>query len=538
MTEQRNVPFVDGMDLGLGLDDLTGQVGSLAAVEFTASEATADSGQEATYDTTLINTAEQLYEQLDVKVTAEGRYGLFSAKGKFEFMDKSRFNQTATFLVAHATVNTAFVRAKNPVPVQDAAQLVHDGRTDLFRKRYGDLFIRGIQSGGEYIAIISITSEESQTEQKLAASLKASFDGIAASGSVAVDVAHEQSELRRRSEVRVSTYQRGGVGEAISYTGTIDEVIARLKSFAGAVHTNPKAYSIQAASYETLAFPDPPSPFSIAVAAEVLEECMKNRIKLQTARNDVAAVIEHPTYFESPPDTATLQDWSQQLTDSLNQLDQHVRTATEHVADATFIPFALPLDFAIPPRIRHSTLGAEVFTHADYADSWQDIPGFSQTLDLGSYDDAKHQLQIGNDQISSLKVPEGVGVRCYEHAWFQGAHIDFLQDTPKIPMDWNDRVSSLIVYRTQDGPPPPTNYVVATDAAWRSPLLLPPGNYSDLETTVVRSNNINYLLVPAGLCVQLWDEPGYAGETITITADTTDLGPWNDRASSMKVTAL
>lgn len=535
MTGPRNIPFVDGMDLGLGFDDLTGEPGSLAAVTFTPTEAIADSGQEATYDTVIITTAEQLYEQLNVSVNAEGRYGLFSSKGKFEFLDKSHFSRTATFLVAHATVNSAFIRAKDPAPVEDAKQLVKDRNTELFRQRYGDYFIRGIQSGGEYIAIISITSEESQTEQKLAANLKASFDGIVASGSLSVEMAHEQSELRRRSEVRVSTYQRGGVGEAISYTGTVDDVLARLKTFATAVRSNPKAYSAQAASYQTLVFPDQPTWFDIAVAEEVLEECMQNRVKLQTARNDVAAVLEHPDYFLSPPDSATLQSWSQQLTDGLNKLDRQVSTVIRHISKAEFIPFELPLGFAIPGRIRHSSVHAEIFTHADYADSWQGILGFSQTLSLGSYDDAKRELKVGSDQISSLKVPEGIGVRCYEHAWFQGAHIDFERDTPAVPMEWNDRISSLVVYRVQDGPPPPPNFVVVADAGWGSPLLLPPGDYPDLSSTLVKSNNINYLLVPAGLSVQLFDEPNFVGEMTTITSDTIDLGVWADRASSLKV---
>src|SRR4051794_32096444 len=118
MSAQRTVPFRDGMELGVGMDDLTGQVGSLAAVTFTESgSSVGDGGMEAAYDTSLVTTAEQLYDQLNVNVSAEGRYGLFSAEGKFAFAEKSRFSSTATFLVARADVQASFVRVKDPAPV-------------------------------------------------------------------------------------------------------------------------------------------------------------------------------------------------------------------------------------------------------------------------------------------------------------------------------------------------------------------------------------------------------------------------------------
>jgi hypothetical protein len=62
-----------------------------------------------------------------------------------------------------------------------------------------------------------------------------------------------------------------------------------------------------------------------------------------------------------------------------------------------------------------------------------------------------------------LKVSAGVAVSGYERAWFQGAHVDFTVDTPAVPMEWNDHISSLIVYRAQDGPSRPTHFVVGVD---------------------------------------------------------------------------
>ena len=538
MATQRTIPFTDGMELGLGVDDLTGEVGSLPAVQFSSSgPASGDEGMEARFDTLLVNTAEQMYDSLGVKVDAEGRYGLFSAQGKFSFMEESRFSSTATFLVARADIQSAFTRVKDPVPVADAQQLVADGQREKFRKRYGDLFIRGVKSGGEYIAVVSITSSTKQVERKLAAHLKASFDGIVASGTVSTEVEQEMKELRQESEVRVTTYQRGGSGDQISFSGTIEGVLERLKTFATSVKENPKAYSVQAASYETLVFPSEPNWFDIQAAQQVLEDCMRKRLQLLTARNDVEAVQLHPEFFADPPGPETLTEWSVFLTEQINKLDDHTSAVVDSISAADFFPLQLPQGFRVPQRIQHSTAVVEIYTHADYAPEWQGIPGRSQKLPLGRYDDAKSEILIGNDTISSMKVPEGLGVRCYDHAWFQGQFVDFTQDTPAVPMEWNDRISSLIVYKLEDGPPV-IETVVALDFPWVRALHLPIGDYPDLTSTALGAGTLGALLVPRGLSVKLWDQPNFQGDTTEILGDALDLGVWNDRTASLKVTRI
>lgn len=78
-----------------------------------------------------------------------------------------------------------------------------------------------------------------------------------------------------------------------------------------------------------------------------------------------------------------------------------------------------------------------VFEHNDYA-------GRSQALNVGRYDVS--QLAIGNDIISSVKVPAGWKVTLFEHAGFQGAAKVITANTPGLP-DFNDRASSLVVER-------------------------------------------------------------------------------------------
>lgn len=70
-----------------------------------------------------------------------------------------------------------------------------------------------------------------------------------------------------------------------------------------------------------------------------------------------------------------------------------------------------------------------------------DFQGSSQELEPGRYD--VNQLAIGNDHLSSLKVPSGLQVILYEHAGFQGRAKVFASDTPYVGDDFNDFASSL-----------------------------------------------------------------------------------------------
>lgn len=533
----RNIPFQDGMALGLGIDDLTGAVGSLSAVTFTTTKAAiGDEGMEGEYDTSLVYSVEQMYNSLKINVNAEGRYGLFSAEGKFSFAENSRFNSTSTFLVARADIQNAFTRMENPMPTEDAKDLVRDGKQELFRKRYGDLFIRGVKSGGQYIAILSITNKMQEDQRELGIALKASFDSIAAGGSLSVNIQNTIARLSSTSEIRVSIYQRGGSAEQISYTGTVEEVMNRLKTFATAVQENPKAYSVQAASYDTLIFPNAPNWFDIKRQQEVLEDSMKKRLQLQTIRNDIEMVLLHPEYFKSPPDQATLSNWSSTVTNELNELDRHVDKVVDSISAAEFFPLKLPEGMVIPERIQHSSKQVEIFTHSDFSlDPWHDIPGRSQKLAPGWYDDAKSQILIGNDQLSSIKVPEGLVVRAWEHAWFQGAFIDFIADTPAVPMNWNDRISSIVVYPAGEKPPK-ISHIVALNFLWGPWLVMKPGQYPDLAATSLGAATTSGLLIPEGMVVRLWDQPNFQGNSVKFFGDILELPPeWNNRAASLEV---
>ncbi|HEX9060017.1 MAG TPA: cohesin domain-containing protein, partial [Clostridia bacterium] len=91
-----------------------------------------------------------------------------------------------------------------------------------------------------------------------------------------------------------------------------------------------------------------------------------------------------------------------------------------------------------------------------YADG--DYQGLSQTLSIGSYN--LNDLKIGNDVLSSLKVPQGLKVTLYEHENFQGRTKTFTENASWVGDDFNDITSSIVVEPAPPSTPIPTDFTV------------------------------------------------------------------------------
>src|SRR5262245_15375463 len=102
MDQSVNIPWAPGMDYGMGVNLLNGQI---AGKGVDPGEIKGGAGgQIVTYDMMLINTMEELYSSIGISVEVSGSYGLFSADGKFKYSKEAKFNSQSTFLLARCVV--------------------------------------------------------------------------------------------------------------------------------------------------------------------------------------------------------------------------------------------------------------------------------------------------------------------------------------------------------------------------------------------------------------------------------------------------
>lgn len=279
-------------------------------------------GQNVFSTITLVNSHEELMDSLGLSVAAQGRYGFFSADLKAEYAESSSYNSTSTFLIAKVVVENPFKRGRGFKLTEDATALVAPGQEAVFKGAFGDSFVRGLQTGGEFYSVIRITSVSQTTQTELAVSLQAEYQGLVAGGSFQGKFNQANSSATTRSEFNAMMFQRAGTGDSISPTTDIAEVLARVKAFPAIVQAAPVAYEIEVATYDTIPVPIP-TPFEEEAFAEALQDASSRRLRYIQTRNDLEFARQHPVFFTDLPDDSVLADAITTYTQLLTAVNRH-----------------------------------------------------------------------------------------------------------------------------------------------------------------------------------------------------------------------
>jgi len=299
--------FRGSATLGRGINVLTGEiVGKALEVQTTERAVT---GGEAMYNVQIIDTHESLMESLGLSVEASGRYGLFSAEGKFALSEKSSFNAQSTFVVASCRVMNAFEQVDKVKVMPDAERMLAD--KPAFKTAFGTAFVRGLQTGGEFYAVFQCTSTSQETQKDLSASFHASCQGLVGAGDFKEKFDQASSSSSHKTKITVLTYQRAGADEQLAYVVDAPGIIQRLKDFPTIARANPAGYEIEYADYNTLTLPLV-NEEEIADREMALTDCAKLRLKFMTRRNDIDFARENRTFFEElPPDDILMRMWEE-----------------------------------------------------------------------------------------------------------------------------------------------------------------------------------------------------------------------------------
>jgi hypothetical protein len=140
-------------------------------------------------------------------------------------------------------------------------------------------------------------------------------------------------------------------------------------------------------------------------------------------------------------------------------------------------------------------------------------------------------LKIGNDKLSSVRVPPGWSVRLYRDDNLSGAFVDLSADAPDLgDRAFNDVTSSILV----SGPLTPSPVLYKDSAFSGQGQRLYPGVYNAGDLAI-GNDEASSLSVPGGWSVTLYKDSNFKGESVTYTASTGALLGLNDEVSSVKV---
>lgn len=344
MAQVRRIPFTGAATLGRGVNVLTGaMVGKALDVE-TMEEVLP--GQDALYRVQMVTTRESLMESLGLSVEASGRYGLFSAGGKFKLSEQSSFNSQSSFVVASCRVQNAFMMVDR-VKLRPEANIARED-PEKFKNAFGTMFVRGLETGGEFFAILQATSTDTAAQSDLAAAFQADCQGLIVGGSFKSKLEKTMASTQHRTEISITVYQRAGQDEELSITQDAQAVIERLKRFPKIARVNPCGYEVEIADYATLALP--PLNEELLFDRELsLTDCARLRMKYMTLRNDIEFARLNQGYFVDLPSDEELAAAGAAYTRAVTLVQIHAqRIAARAIPPTVFDLKAADPDLDLP----------------------------------------------------------------------------------------------------------------------------------------------------------------------------------------------
>lgn len=393
---QVRVLAYNGEDIGMGFNSDSGlAIGT--ALDF--DEPVRQSGQEAKATAEIITTHEALMESLGVSAEAEGRYGFASAGLKVDFSKNTSYNSVSTFVVAKMVVNNQVVRGRNFRIKEDARRLL-TADSDAFSTAYGDSFVRGQFRGGEFFAVLRITSLDTAVQTDLAVTLQAEINGAVGAASFTGKYDTYKSEAHSRVELHVVFYQKGGEGEEeIGTTTSVDDVKDRLKSLPSAVARHPFPYEIEVATYDTVPVPVPPKIWQDAFVVATAD-ADRQRLSYLQKYNDFTFAAEHPEFFEDPPPATEIRAATQAYARAVDAVTRHAIRLSRGEIDPPqlFDPAAVDPPLQFPAVELRRRIGGVERSYADWYER-RDQPGILS-------DDRKLVNQVAwavHDRIDNLE---------------------------------------------------------------------------------------------------------------------------------------
>ena len=338
--------FSTFMDFALGMDSVSGDVRGQAVSRMPQAPVPNTGGQTISFHVQQLETMEDLHTALGLAVDANASIGMFGGSEKFDFAQSSNFHSYSVFLMVSILVGNASQHMLGETLLPGIVDQVSTN-PDSFRAAFGDLYIKGMETGGEYYAIVEIQTSSTDDQTNISQQLDAS--GFFGSDSVDTTFTSSFDKVTGSRSLTVNVFERGGAGVGAAQSVDVGTMLNKAMNFPVAVQTSPVAYRVELQDYVSLDLPPPPNAVDIQNAKDVLQDDASQRNVLLQFRNDLAYIRSHPDQFETP--TTDLNTLDNQAADALNQISKAASACLNDIKVCQFVKVTMPDAGKLPKRL-------------------------------------------------------------------------------------------------------------------------------------------------------------------------------------------
>lgn len=394
----RAVSYFEGLDYGVGIDTPSGTVLNVA-VTGDPSQILGAGGQIFDYTMNELTSEEDLQTALSISVEANGGIGLFSASARMDYAKSCQMNSSSVFLLVRIQVTNAFTMIKQPGISQAAATLLANGNVTAFQQQYGDMFVRGLQTGGCFYGVIEIKTSSETDQQSISASVSAAYGPFGGSGSFSDSF--KQAVSNRN--VKVTCYVEGGtIPEPLPTT--IDMMMSAASAWPQTVAQKAVPYTALLDGYGVLPGPNPPNYIDLQQQEDVLNQCSLWRNQDLQALNDIVYINTYPSQFVNP-NAAQLEQLQNDIAQDLNTIAAAASNALNNPSQAKLPGLQTSMPVQLPQRVAGAA--APVTVPNLYGMYTLDADSLLTNLGLKSSGSEVATTQMDSGDIFSQSPPAG-----------------------------------------------------------------------------------------------------------------------------------
>lgn len=325
------VSYQFGYGFGIGVAQATGDARGLGATGAIESVGPNLDGGDGSFELVRITSTSELEDHLGISASVSGSVGLFSASAKFSFASSTKVQTSSIFLLLKCTKTFGFQHIPNPNLTPEAATLVQNGNAGLFYDKYGNYFISGISSGGEFYGMIQVDTKSQEDHESMSASLSASYGPFNAEASTNLSNALTQTN----SALKVGlTYSGGNVTKTPT---TPQELLAAKDEWEKSVVNQAKPTLVLLMPWVIANGPNPPNSADLDKQQAVLANCAKLRSQALDYRNMLGFILDNQTQFQfdsGSADIAKIGTWRALNDESYDIIAQAASYAINNVTKA------------------------------------------------------------------------------------------------------------------------------------------------------------------------------------------------------------
>jgi hypothetical protein len=240
-----------------------------------------------------ITTSSELAEELNISASGSFRAQFGKASAKASYASQQNINRFSVYLLVQVLVTNPVERMRDVKLTAEAWDLLETKGEEEFRERRGDEFLSGITTGGEYLAILQITTRSEEERKNVSASVRAK-GGTWRAGA---DFKFALEKISEEQEIEVTSFQQGG--DTTTVPDTLEEILERAVNFPQQVKDKSFPYTAFFQDYSTLDLPSGMmNPIDVANQKRVIEKLADYYLSYSDTLNSIEYVFKNPSQFE------------------------------------------------------------------------------------------------------------------------------------------------------------------------------------------------------------------------------------------------